>query len=81
MKLTLIFILHLGQVKSYLYINENTKFRIMMNVYRHFKDKILNPIKSTINSHIQQQSIKQLLKLTETIYLGIFKKLKIKFLS
>lgn len=44
----------------------------MMNVYRHFKDKILNQIKSTINSHIQQQSIKQLLKLTETIYLGIF---------
>lgn len=68
MKLTLIFI---GQVESYLYINENTKFIIMMNVYRHFKDKILNPIKSTINSHIQQQSIKQLLKLTETIYLGI----------
>lgn len=70
MRLTLIFILHLGQVN--MYINENTKFSIMMNVDRHFKDKILNPIKSTINSHIEQQSIKQLLKLTETIYLGIF---------
>lgn len=42
MKLTLIFILNLGQVQSYLYKNENTKFGIMMNVYRHFKDKILN---------------------------------------
>lgn len=72
MKLTLIFILNLGQVKNNLYINENAKFSIMMNVYRQFKDKILNPIKSTINTHIQQQSIKQLLKLTETIYLGIF---------
>lgn len=70
MRLTLIFILHLGQVN--MYINENTKFIIMMNVDRHFKDKLLNPIKSTINSHIQQQSIKQLLKVTETIYLGIF---------
>lgn len=70
MRLTLIFILHLGQVN--MYINEKTKFSIMMNVDRHFKDKILNTIKSTINSHIQQKSIKQLLKLTETIYLGIF---------
>lgn len=78
MKLTLIFILNLGQVKNNLYINENTTFSIMMNVYRHFKDKILNPIKSTINSTTINKAI---IKTDRNNLFGNFYKLKIKFLT